>query len=173
MREVGIRYSRSRGADDPGYERSPLAGRMRPRGFGIRGLQGLTTLAMKDRPSRGECAFPRGNRIHAVSLTPLAMKDRPCGGESVRLGFHVRGLRVLHVGGHLLMVDYTGRFFREGKVSITGEWGSTFDRLRSGDQPRAARGAKELVARFTGTTGPRLRRRARLRGALAFRRLPG
>ena len=70
-------------------------------------------------------------------------------------------LQGFSLGSYLLLVDYTGRLFREGKATISRELARIFDRLetmrRAGgcDWRSSARG--RLLGRFFAASRERLR----------------
>ena len=66
------------------------------------------------------------------------------------------------LGSYLLLVDYTGRLFREGKAAISGELSGIFDRLGSSAESWWARLEKlsrgRLLGRFFAASRDRLRK---------------
>ena len=85
--------------------------------------------------------------------------------DSVREGM-VEGFTL---GSYLLLVDYTGRLFREGKASISRELSAVFERLGSSADSWQARllklSAGRLLGRFFASTRQRLREVAERIGA--------
>jgi len=77
------------------------------------------------------------------------------------------------LGNYLLLVDYTGRLFREGKVAISREVGEIFERLATTAEIWQARLQKlshgRLLGRFFSASRERLRQVA---GCLGLRRVP-
>lgn len=73
----------------------------------------------------------------------------------------------------MLLVDYTGRLFREGKAAISRQVAEIFERLGSSAETWQARLAKlrkgRLLGRFFAASRQRLRDVAQ---RLALRRLP-
>ena len=65
------------------------------------------------------------------------------------------------LGSYLLLVDYTGRLFREGKATISRELSGVFDRLGSSAESWWARLEKlskgRLLGRFFAASRERLR----------------
>ncbi len=65
------------------------------------------------------------------------------------------------LGNYLLLVDYTGRLFREGKAAISREVAAIFDRLGSSAETWRARLEKlskgRLFGRFFAASRQRLR----------------
>jgi len=65
------------------------------------------------------------------------------------------------LGNYLLLVEYTGRMFREGKAAISGELARVFERLGSNAENRQARlqklAAGRLLGRFFAASRARLR----------------
>ncbi|WP_406698881.1 hypothetical protein V5E97_08345 [Singulisphaera sp. Ch08] len=65
------------------------------------------------------------------------------------------------LGSDLLLVDYTGRLFREGKASISGELAGVFARLGSDGESWSARllklGRGHLLGRYFASSRQRLR----------------
>ena len=65
------------------------------------------------------------------------------------------------LGSYLLLVDYTGRLFREGKATISRELSGIFDRLGSSAESWWARLEKlsrgRLLGRFFAASRDRLR----------------
>jgi len=65
------------------------------------------------------------------------------------------------LGSYLLLVDYTGRLFREGKAAISRELSGIFDRLGSSAESWWARLEKlskgRLLGRFFAASRERLR----------------
>ncbi|MDR3635980.1 MAG: hypothetical protein P4L84_19415 [Isosphaeraceae bacterium] len=65
------------------------------------------------------------------------------------------------LGNYLLLVDYTGRLFREGKAAISGELSGVFARLGSSAESWQSRlfklSAGRLLGRFFAVTRQRLR----------------
>ncbi len=65
------------------------------------------------------------------------------------------------LGSYLLLVDYTGRMFREGKVVISGQVAEIFERLGSSAETWQARLEKlrkgRLLGRFFAASRQRLR----------------
>jgi len=68
------------------------------------------------------------------------------------------------LGSYLLLVDYTGRLFREGKAAISRELSGIFDRLGSSAESWWARLEKlskgRLLGRFFAASRARLREAA-------------
>jgi hypothetical protein len=81
------------------------------------------------------------------------------------------------LGSYLLLVDYTGRFFREGKAAISGELAGIFDRLGSSAETWQARLEKlstgRLLGRFFAATRERLREVAQRLGVRSLANLGG
>ena len=69
------------------------------------------------------------------------------------------------LGNYLLLIDYTGRLFRQGKVAISAEVGAIFERLGSGVENWQSRMRRlvsgRLLGRFFAATRLRLREVAR------------
>ncbi len=91
-----------------------------------------------------------------------------------RLGSSREGmLEGLSLGNYLLLVDYTGRLFREGKASISREVATILDRLGSSAETWQARLEKlskgRLFGRFFAASRQRLREVAE---RLDLRRVP-
>ena len=65
------------------------------------------------------------------------------------------------LGNYLLLVEYTGRMFREGKAAISGELARVFERLGSNAESWQARlqklAAGRLLGRFFAASRARLR----------------
>ena len=65
------------------------------------------------------------------------------------------------LGNYLLLVEYTGRLFREGKAVISGELAGVFERLGSNAENWQARlqklAAGRLLGRFFAASRARLR----------------
>jgi hypothetical protein len=67
------------------------------------------------------------------------------------------------LGTYPLLVDYTGRFFREGKATISREVAEILERIGSSAESRQARLEQlkrrgvRLLGRFFAVTGDRLR----------------
>ena len=65
------------------------------------------------------------------------------------------------MGSYLLLVDYTGRLFREGKATISRELAGIFDRMGSSAESWWARLEKlrqgRLLGRFFASSRERLR----------------
>ncbi|MGO9464858.1 MAG: hypothetical protein ACLQVF_11995 [Isosphaeraceae bacterium] len=82
-------------------------------------------------------------------------------------------LEGLSLGNYLLLVDYTGRPFREGKAAFSREVAAIFDRLESSAETWQARLEKlskgSLFGRFFAASRQRLREVA---GRLGLRRVP-
>jgi hypothetical protein len=83
------------------------------------------------------------------------------------------------LGSYLLLVDYTGRFFREGKAMISREVARIFERLGTTAETWQARMQKlsggRLLGRFLAASRERLRdvtRRLRLRRAVNLGMVP-
>ena len=68
------------------------------------------------------------------------------------------------LGSYLLLVDYTGRMFRDGKAAISAELSGIFDRLNSSAESWWARLEKlsrgRLLGRFFAASRDRLRQLA-------------
>jgi REP element-mobilizing transposase RayT len=77
------------------------------------------------------------------------------------------------LGSYLLLVDYTGRLFREGKAAISREVAAVLDRLGSSAETWQARLEKlrkgRLFGRFFAATRKRL---SEVAGRLGLRRVP-
>ncbi len=77
------------------------------------------------------------------------------------------------LGSHLLLVDYTGRLFREGKATISREVAGVLERLGTTAETWQARLEKlregRLLGRFFAASRQRLRDVA---GRLGLRRVP-
>jgi REP element-mobilizing transposase RayT len=100
----------------------------------------------------GSCAS--AGLEESIWLCPI--EDRR-GLDSAREGM----LEGFSLGSYLLLVDYTGRLFREGKASISAELSSIFDRLNSSAESWWARLEKlsrgKLLGRFFAASRDRLR----------------
>ena len=74
-------------------------------------------------------------------------------------------LEGLSLGSYLLLVDYTGRLFRDGKATISAELAGIFERLGTSSDRWWARLQKlsqgRLLGRFFAATRERLREVAR------------
>ena len=84
------------------------------------------------------------------------------------------------LGSYLLLVDYTGRLFRDGKAAISAELSGIFDRLGSSAESWWARLEKlsqgRLLGRFFAASRERLREVATRPGRASPRepgRMPG
>jgi hypothetical protein len=81
------------------------------------------------------------------------------------------------LGNYLLLVDYTGRLFRQGKAVISAELGAILERLGSSAENWQARLRKlaggRLLGRFFAATGPRLREVAQRLGVHRLANLAG
>jgi hypothetical protein len=64
-------------------------------------------------------------------------------------------------GSYLLLVDYTGRLFREGKATISRELAGIFDRLGSSAESWPARFDRLRQGRLIGRFFPASRERLR------------
>jgi hypothetical protein len=97
-------------------------------------------------------------KVHG-SICPLShcpIEDR------LRLDSRREGmLEGFTLGSYLLLVDYTGRLFREGKAVIAAELGAILERLGSSAENWQARLQKlsggRLLGRFFAATRSRLR----------------
>ena len=102
----------------------------------------------------------------ALWLCPIEDRRRL---DSAREGM----LEGFSLGNYLLLVDYTGRFFREGKAEITGDLAEILDRLGSSAENREARLTKlargTLLGRFFAASRTRLKEIAE---RLDVRRIP-
>jgi hypothetical protein len=82
-------------------------------------------------------------------------------------------LEGLSLGNYLLLVDYTGRLFRDGKAAISRQLAEIFDRLGSSAERWQARLEKltkgRLFGRFFAASRQRLREVAE---RLGLRRVP-
>jgi hypothetical protein len=87
-------------------------------------------------------------------LCPIEDRSRL---DSAREGM----LEGFSLGSYLLLVDYTGRLFREGKAAISSELSAIFDRLGSNAESWWARLEKlsrgRLLGRFFAASRARLR----------------
>jgi hypothetical protein len=82
-------------------------------------------------------------------------------------------LEGLSLGSYLLLVDYTGRLFREGKAAISREVAAIFDRLGSRAEAWQARLEKLSKGRFFGRFFAASRQRLRdVADRLGLRRVP-
>ena len=81
------------------------------------------------------------------------------------------------LGSYLLLVDYTGRLFREGKAAISREVAETFERLGSSAETWQARLEKlrkgSLLGRFFAASRQRLREVAERLGLRGVPNLSG
>src|SRR3974390_2802613 len=81
------------------------------------------------------------------------------------------------LGKYLLLVDYTGRLFREGKAAISSELGAILERLGSSAENWQARLWKlaggRLLGRFFAATRSRLREAAQRLGVQRLANLAG
>ena len=72
-----------------------------------------------------------------------------------------RMLEGFSLGNYLLLVEYTGRMFREGKAAISGELARVFERLGSNAENWQGRlqklAAGRLLGRFFAASRTRLR----------------
>ncbi len=105
---------------------------------------------------RGSVAASRASTALEESLWLCPIEDRrrlDSGREGMLEGFSL--------GSYLLLVDYTGRLFREGKARISRELAGIFDRLGSSAESWWARLEKlskgRLLGRFFAASRERLR----------------
>ena len=81
------------------------------------------------------------------------------------------------LGNYLLLVDYTGRIYREGKAVISAELGAILERLGSSAEIWQARLRKlasgHLLGRFFAATQSRLREVAQRLGVRRLANLAG
>ncbi|MGO9914911.1 MAG: hypothetical protein ACLQIB_09395 [Isosphaeraceae bacterium] len=91
-----------------------------------------------------------------------------------RLGLSREGmLEGFSLGNYLLLVDYTGRLFREGKAAISREVAAIFDRLGSSAETWQARLEKLSKSRAFGRFFAASQRRLReVAEPLGLRRVP-
>ncbi len=86
-------------------------------------------------------------------------------------------LEGLSLGSYLILVDYTGRVFRDGKAAISAEVTGILDRLQSGAERWRARLEKlrggRLLGRFFAASRERLREVAARRGVHHLANLAG
>ena len=84
-----------------------------------------------------------------------------------------RGVDGVTLGNYLLLVDYTGRLYRQGKAEISRQVAAIFDRLGTTAENWQSRLEKlregHLFGRFVAATRQRLREVA---DRLGMRRLP-
>ena len=98
-------------------------------------------------------------------------------GSNTRNGWlrHARGCKAS--GSYLLLVDYTGRLFREGKAAISREVAEIFERLGSSAETWQARLEKlrkgSLLGRFFAASRQRLREVAERLGLRGVPNLSG
>jgi hypothetical protein len=77
------------------------------------------------------------------------------------------------LGNHVLLVDYTGRLFREGKANLSREVAESLDRLGTSADHWQARLTKLRQGRLLGRFFPASRQRLREVGeSLGLRRVP-
>ena len=86
-------------------------------------------------------------------------------------------LKGFSLGNYLLLVDYTGRLFREGKAVISAELGAILERLGSSVEDWQARlrmlAGGRLLGRFFAATRSRLREVAQSLGVHRLVNLAG
>ena len=103
-------------------------------------------------------------------LCPIEDRSRL---DSARRGM----LEGFSLGSYLLLVDYTGRLFREGKVTISAELAGILERLGSSADRWQARLEKlktgRLLGRFFAATRARLREVATALGVHHLANLDG
>jgi REP element-mobilizing transposase RayT len=116
----------------------------------------------------GSCAA--GGLEEALWLCPIEDRRQL---DSSREGM----LEGFSLGSYLLLVDYTGRLFREGKAAISGELAGIFDRLAINAASWQARlenlSRGRLLGRFFAATRERLREVAQCLGVRHLANLGG
>jgi len=110
----------------------------------------LARLANREEQTRG--AFFEG-RFKSVAILDEESLLATCAYIEMIEGFSL--------GNYVLLVEYTGRLFREGKAVISGELAGVFERLGSNAENWQARlqklAAGRLLGRFFAASRARLR----------------
>jgi hypothetical protein len=131
-------------------------------------------VAAKNRPSKRPPASFRNRACpsHSAQSGPCPIEDRRQL-DTPREGM----LEGFSLCNYLLLVDYTGRLFREGKAVISAELGAILERLGSSAENWQARLQKlsggRLLGRFFAATRSRLREVAQRLGVHRLANLAG
>ncbi len=110
--------------------------------------------------------------LRRTSIEGIGPIEDRRGLDSAREGM----LEGFSLGNYLLLVDYTGRLFREGKVALSREVAEILERLGTTAETWQARLQKlrtgRLLGRFFAASRQRLREVAPVAERLGMRRVP-